>query len=61
MGEFFARSDKGKLKKLWAIPLVNEVSPVDALVSDKDDYVITFDNWHSVGYGDDAVPGSKFR
>ena len=43
------------MKKLWTIPLVNEVSPVDALVSDNGDYVVTFDNWHSVGYGDDAV------
>jgi hypothetical protein len=54
-GEFSARNDKGKMKTLWTIPLVNEVSPVDALVSDNGDYVVTFDNWHSVGYGDDAV------
>jgi hypothetical protein len=54
-GEFSARNDKGKMKTLWTIPLVNEVSPVDALISDDGDYVVTFDNWHSVGYGDDAV------
>jgi hypothetical protein len=54
-GEFSARNDKGKMKTLWTIPLVNEVSPVDALISDNGDYVVTFDNWHSVGYGDDAV------
>lgn len=54
-GEFSARNDKGKMKTLWTIPLVNEVSPVDALVSDSGDYVVTFDNWHGVGYGDDAV------
>ena len=34
-------------------PLVNEVSPVTALVSDSGN-TITFDNWHSVGYGDDG-------
>lgn len=42
-------------KKLWNVRLDNEVAPVRALVSDNGDYVITFDNWHSVGYGDNVV------
>lgn len=54
-GIFMVRDDHGLLRKRWEINLVNEVSPVDALVSDIGDYVVTFDNWHSVGYGDDAV------
>ncbi len=34
--------------------LVNEVAPVSALVGN-DGTVITFDNWHSAGYGDDVI------
>jgi len=34
--------------------LVNEVSPVSALVAN-DGSVATFDNWHAMGYGDDVV------
>lgn len=44
-----------KGKKLWKIQLDNEVSPVSALVSNNGDYVITFDNWHGVGVGDNVV------
>lgn len=40
---------------LWERKLVNEVSPVSALVSADGRYVVTFDNWHSVGYGSDVV------
>lgn len=36
---------------VWQGPLVNEVAPVDALVADTGRYLVTFDNWHSVGYG----------
>ena len=28
---------------------------MDVLVSNNGDYVVTFDNWHSVGYGDNVV------
>ncbi|HEV3468040.1 MAG TPA: TonB family protein [Pyrinomonadaceae bacterium] len=38
-----------------AFALVNEVAPVSALVADSGRYVITFDNWHAVGYGPDVV------
>lgn len=54
-GEFFAKDSRGRSKKLWTIPLVNEVSPVSALVSEDGSYVVTFDNWHTMGYGDNAV------
>ena len=54
-GIFYSRNASGRLKKLWETKLVNEVSPVRVLVSDQGDYVVTFDNWHSVGYGDDTV------
>lgn len=52
---FYARRADGGYSKMREFPLVNEVSPVSALVSGKGDYVVTFDNWHSVGYGDDVV------
>lgn len=44
-----------KGKKVWKIQLDNEVTPVSALVSNNGDYVITFDNWHGIGYGDNVV------
>ncbi len=40
---------------LWERKLVNEVSPVSALVSSSGHFVITFDNWHSVGIGPGVV------
>jgi TonB family protein len=53
-GTLYERKN-GKLVELWSIPLVNEVAPVSALVTNDGSYVVTFDNWHSVGYGDDVV------
>lgn len=40
---------------LWRKSLVNGVAPVSALVSDWDGSFVTFDNWHSKGYGEDTV------
>lgn len=54
-GALYARRDDGSYSKKWEFPLVNEVSPVSAVVSSKGNYVVTFDNWHSAGYGDDVV------
>lgn len=39
----------------WAAPLVNDVAPTSALVSNDGRYVVTFDNWHHVGVGDHVV------
>lgn len=44
----------GRWQTVWRMPLANEVSPVDALVSNEG-AVATLDNWHSTGWGDDAV------
>ena len=44
-----------KYEVLWRKPLVNEVSPVSALVSDSDGSFATFDNWYEMGYGDDVI------
>jgi hypothetical protein len=49
-GSFVAKG-----KRLWNVRLVNEVAPVSALVSNNGDYVIAFDNWHRLCYGDDVV------
>jgi hypothetical protein len=49
------RTSDGNWSLVWDRPLVNDVAPVSALVSDDGRYVVTFDNWHSVGYGDDVV------
>lgn len=47
--------ENGASEKIWEILLVNDVSPVRALVTDDGSYVVTFDNWHSAGYGEDAI------
>lgn len=40
---------------VWERDIVNEVAPVTAIVRDDGGYAVTFDNWHSVGYGPDVV------
>jgi hypothetical protein len=54
-GAFYARSAVIGYSKKSQFPLLNEVSPVSALVSNNGAYFVTFDNWHSVGYGDNVV------
>lgn len=44
----------GRWVTAWKEPLVNDVAPVEAVVSDRGE-AITFDNWHSMGWGDDVV------
>ncbi len=39
---------------VWTAPLVNETAPVGAMVSAQG-LAVSFDNWHSVGYGGDVV------
>ena len=62
-GVFHRQREDGTYEKVWESRLSNDVAPVSALVSDGGEYVATFDNWHSVGYGDDVVviygPGGK--
>lgn len=48
------RRREGRWQTVWKMPLENEVSPVEALVSNDGD-VATLDNWHSMGWGDDVV------
>jgi hypothetical protein len=48
------RSGKG-WATVWERPLLNDVAPVSVMVSDDAAHVVTFDNWHSMGFGPDAV------
>ncbi|HSI19041.1 MAG TPA: hypothetical protein VK980_14805 [Sphingomonas sp.] len=45
----------GHWSTVWRKALVNDVSPVSALVANDGAHVVTFDNWHAMGFGDDAV------
>lgn len=54
-GSLYARRADGSYFQKSKFPLVNEVSPVSAIVSNDGKYFVTFDNWHSMGYGDDVV------
>jgi hypothetical protein len=54
-GRLERRNPSGQWEPVWDKPLVNDVSPVSALISDSGAYVATFDNWHSTGWGGDAV------
>jgi hypothetical protein len=54
-GIFYKQNEKGEFEKVWESRLSNDVAPVGALVSNSGEYVVTFDNWHSVGHGNDVV------
>jgi hypothetical protein len=45
----------GRWIVVWDRALVNDVAPVSAVVSNSASYVTTFDNWHSMGGGDNVV------
>lgn len=49
------RADGAAWKPVWDRPLVNEVAPVTAAVTDDGAFVVTFDNWHQVGRGENVV------
>ena len=44
----------GRWVTAWKVPLANDVAPVEAVVSNSGDSA-TLDNWHGMGWGDDAV------
>lgn len=47
--------ERNHWRVLWDGALVNDVSPTRALVANRGTHVVTFDNWHSVGFGNDVV------
>ena len=61
-GEFYARQPSRSYQLVADVALQNPVSPVDALVTNNG-YLVTFDNWHNVGYGTVVAiyaPGGRF-
>ena len=56
MGKFDVKEKgKNKYNTVWEKTLSNEVAPVSALVANSGNYIITFDNWHELGYGDNVI------
>ena len=61
IGELYERHDEKEYKLLWKTTLRNkarvgnEVSPVSAVVSNTGKYIVTFDDWHEMGYGDNVI------
>jgi len=55
LGLLEKRNASGKWEPVWAIPLLNPIAPVSVLVADDGRYVVTFDNWHSMGHGEHVV------
>jgi hypothetical protein len=49
------RNSAGSWSLVWRKPLVNRIAPTRALLSRDGTRLVTFDNWGSVGYGDDVV------
>lgn len=49
------RGRDGKWEAVWVSRLLNHVAPVDVLVADNGRHVVTFDNWHSVGHGENVI------
>ena len=45
----------GDAAPLWETDLGNEVAPVELMLTNDGRHVVTFDNWHRAGYGDDVV------
>lgn len=55
MGLLEQRQDDGSWRPVWAGPLVNVVAPVSFLIANDGRHVVTFDNWHSVGHGENVI------
>lgn len=51
---FFVRNGR-EYTLIRSFALTNEVAPVHALVSSDGEFLVTFDNWHMVGWGDNVV------
>jgi hypothetical protein len=49
------RTSAGRWEQAWAGSLTNEVAPVEAFVANKGQGFVTFDNWHSMGFGPNVI------
>jgi hypothetical protein len=54
-GKLYEKGKDGEYHHVWTTRLVNSISPVSARLTNDGRYVVTFDNWAGVGYGDDVV------
>jgi hypothetical protein len=55
VGQLERRSEDGSYVPVWRAWSWSTPWPVLALLTRDGRYVVTFDNWHAVGYGDDTV------
>ena len=55
LGQLEKQARDGSYGVVWKRTLVNDVSPVAALVTSDGSHVVTFDNWHNMGYGGDVI------
>lgn len=64
LGILWKRKADGSSSEVWRQGLRNSVAPASAIVSTSGDYVVTFDNWYSAGYGTNVIviygPEGKF-
>lgn len=49
------RDAAGHWTKAWSRPLLNDVAPVETVLANGAQGFVTFDNWHAMGYGPDAI------
>ena len=40
---------------VWERQIANDIAPVSAIIRDDSEYAVTFDDWHGLGYGPNAV------
>lgn len=55
LGLLERRTEGGKWEPVWAAALANRVAPVTVLVADDGRHVVTLDNWHGIGHGEDVI------
>ncbi|MBN1904113.1 MAG: ankyrin repeat domain-containing protein [Deltaproteobacteria bacterium] len=49
------KNEAGKYEFVWVNKLVNDTTPVSAIVSDSGNYILTIDDYLSAGYGDKTI------
>lgn len=55
IGRLERKRARGGWQTVWKAPLVNPISPTQALVADDGRHVVTFDNWYTVGHGEHVI------
>ncbi|MFC1898641.1 hypothetical protein ACFLYJ_03615 [Candidatus Cloacimonadota bacterium] len=54
-GILYENVPNGKSKKIWSKSLVNDLSPYGALIHNEGKFVVTFNDYAHLGYGDNVV------